>query len=260
MFKPTAPLLALALFTLVGCHATSDCCSDGTCEDTAKAESFSLFNGKDLTGWYPDVPDADKAKAEGKDIEPSFIVRDGMLVSKGKPLGHLISKKSYKNYRLVVEYRFPGKPGNCGVLVHTDGSRPRVLYNMFPASLEVQMQSGQAGDFWCIHEDIKVPNMEKRREGKPENWGGKQGQGRHIWNLTDGSEKPLGEWNTMQIECLGDKIRVWVNGDLVNDGYDCTADHGQISLQAEGAEVEFRKLEMTPIKELTPAKDLPKAE
>ena len=68
----------------------------------------------------------------------------------------------------------------------------------------------------------------------------------------------MGEWNTMIIECLGDKIRVWVNGDLVNDGYECTAKEGQISLQAEGAEVEFRKLELTPIKSLTAAKDLPK--
>ena len=155
-----------------------------------------------------------------------------------------------------MQYRFAGKPGNCGVLVHTDGKRPRVLYKMFPASLEVQMQHKAAGDFWCIHEDIKVPNMAERRNGPKEKWGGKQGQSRHIRNLTDDSEKPLGEWNTMIIECLGDKIRVWVNGDLVNDGYGCTAKSGQISLQAEGAEVEFRKLELTPIKKLTAAKAL----
>jgi hypothetical protein len=222
----------------------------------AKPKTVSLFNGKNLDGWYADVPKAD----DNPDIDPSFIVRDGKLVSMGVPRGHLITKKSYEDYRLEVQYRFPGKPGNCGVLVHTDGKRPRVLYDMFPASLEVQMQSGSAGDFWCIHEDIKVPNMAERRGGKPENWGGKQGQGRHIKNLTDGSENKLGEWNTMIIECLDDKIRVWVNGDLVNDGYDCTTSSGQIALQAEGAEVEFRKLELTPITELTPAKDLVEGE
>ncbi|MFN3168404.1 MAG: DUF1080 domain-containing protein [Phycisphaeraceae bacterium] len=222
----------------------------------AKPKTISLFDGKTLDGWYADVPKAD----DNPDIDPSFIVRDGNLVSMGVPRGHLITKASYKDYRLEVQYRFPGKPGNCGVLVHTDGKRPRVLYDMFPASLEVQMQSGSAGDFWCIHEDIKVPNMAERRGGKPDNWGGKQGQGRHIKNLTDGSEKKLGEWNTMIIECLGDKIRVWVNGDLVNDGYDCTASSGQISLQAEGAEVEFRKLVLTPISELTVAKNRPISE
>ncbi len=222
-------------------------------KEDAPVKAVSLFNGKNLEGWYPDVPEADKKP----DIRPSFIVRDGKLVSMGRPLGHLISKKSYKDYRLEVEYRFAGKPGNCGVLVHTDGKRPRVLYKMFPASLEVQMHHRAAGDFWCIDENIKVPNMEKRRRGPKENWGGKQGQSRHIRNLTDGSEKPLGEWNAMRIECLGDKIRVWVNGDLVNDGYECTASRGQISLQAEGAEVEFRKLLLTPIKKLTAAKNLP---
>jgi len=43
---------------------------------------------------------------------------------------------------------------------------------------------------------------------------------------------------------------VWVNGDLVNHGFDCTAKEGQIALQAEGSEVEFKKLLLTPITKL----------
>jgi hypothetical protein len=57
----------------------------------------------------------------------------------------------------------------------------------------------------------------------------------------------------MIIECLGSSIMVWVNGDLVNHGFDCTAKEGQIALQAEGSEVEFRKLLLTPISELSSA-------
>lgn len=57
----------------------------------------------------------------------------------------------------------------------------------------------------------------------------------------------LGDWNHMKIECLKNEIKVWVNGDLVNHGYNATADNGQIALQAEGSEVEFRKVELTPI-------------
>ena len=57
----------------------------------------------------------------------------------------------------------------------------------------------------------------------------------------------------MVIECLGTSVKVWVNGDLVNHGFDCTANKGQIALQAEGSEVEFRKVELTPIKALTDA-------
>lgn len=121
------------------------------------AQTTSLFNGKNLEGWHVDVPEMDD---DANEINP-FIIRDGMLVSLGTPAGHLISDAEYENYRLQIEYRFAAKPGNCGVLVHS--STPRALYKMFPKSLEVQMMHENAGDFWCIVEDITVPDMEKRR-------------------------------------------------------------------------------------------------
>lgn len=207
-------------------------------------EPAPLFNGKDLSGWTVDVPEAD----DNPEAPPSFIVRDGMLVSMGKPLGHLVTAAEYENFKLVVEYRFPGKGGNCGVLVHA--STPRELYDMFPKSIEVQMQSGHAGDFWCIGENIEVPDMEKRRPRREgQEYGGGIQDARRILNLTDDSEKPLGEWNVMEIVCKGDEIIVMVNGDLVNHGFKSTATKGKIALQAEGTEVEFRKLDLTPLKE-----------
>ena len=208
------------------------------------AKPKSLFSGKDLAGWHMDVPELDK----NPDGEKPFIVREGNLVSLGTPRWHLITDEAYENYRLEVEYRFSGKPGNCGVLVHA--SKPRAMSGMFPQSLEVQMNHEHAGDFWCIVEDITVPNMVERR-GPKETWGITAGKARRILNLTDGSEKPVGEWNKMTIECVGDEIKVWVNGDLVNHGSKCTASKGQIALQAEGSEVEFRKLELTPIEALS---------
>jgi hypothetical protein len=217
---------------------------ESNASSTADAKPKSLFNGTDLTGWHVDVPERDKTP----DAPATFIVRDRMLVSLGKPRGHLITDAQYENYRLVVEYRFAGMPGNCGVLVHA--STPRALSKMFPKSIECQMNHLHAGDFWCIVEDITVPDMVKRR-GPMENWGITEGKGRRILNLTDNSEKPAGEWNTMVIECVKDEIKVWVNGDLVNHGSKCTATKGQIALQAEGSEVEFRKLQLTPIVKLT---------
>jgi hypothetical protein len=201
-----------------------------------------LFNGNDLSNWEPDVPARDK----DPNAPASFVVRNGMLVSLGKPEGHLLTRATYRDYRLEAEYRFPGKPGNCGILVHA--SRPRALYKMFPQSIEVQMNSGDAGDFWCIQENIEVADMEKRRPRKAgEKWGGAEGDARRILNLTDGSEKPLGGWNTMVIEARGRSVTVWVNGDLVNNGVNATADHGKIAIQAEGAEVEFRRVEIGPL-------------
>lgn len=210
----------------------------------ASAQQKSLFDGKSFAGWHSDVP----AKDKDPNIAPSFIIRNGMLVSMGDPRGHLITDAVYQNYRLEVEYRFTGKPGNCGVLVHA--STPRALYGMFPKSLEVQMQHQDAGDFWCIEEDITVPDMEARR-GPKETWGVNGNKARRIKNLTDGTEKPLGEWNTMVIECYKNNVKVWVNGVLVNEGTNCTVDKGQIALQAEGAEVEFKKLLLKPIKKLS---------
>jgi hypothetical protein len=207
---------------------------------TPSPQSKSLFNGNDLSGWHIDIPEMDtNAMAKSP-----FLVRNGMLVSLGTPAGHLISDSTYQNYRLEVQYRFAATPGNCGVLVHA--STPRALYGMFPKSIEVQMMHKEAGDFWCIVEDIKVADMEKRR-GPRADWGITEGKGRRIRNLTDGSEKPPGEWNSMTIECRDHSIKVWINDDLVNDGYDCTANKGRIALQAEGSEVEFRKVVITEL-------------
>jgi len=207
----------------------------------------SLLPDEGLSGWHADVPAADNAAK----VAPSFVLRDGMLVSRGEPQGHLITDEVHKDYRLDIEYRFGAAPGNCGVLVHA--STPRALYGMFPASIEVQMHHENAGDFWCIGENIAVHDMASRRGGEPETWGGGPEDSRRILNLTDKSESPAGEWNRMVIECLGDKVRVWVNGDLVNDGFDCTAREGRIAIQAEGSEVEFRRLDSTPITELSAA-------
>jgi len=208
------------------------------------AQSYSLFNGKDLRGWHIDIPEMDTNAAA---INP-FIIRNGLLVSLGTPQGHLITDSVYQNFRLAVEYRFAAKPGNCGVLVFA--STPRALYKMFPKSIEVQLMNKNAGDFWCIVEDITVPDMETRR-GPKENWGITEGKERRVKNLTDSSENPVGEWNSMTVECFGNSIKVWVNGDLVNYGFNATASKGNIALQAEGSEVEFRKVVLTPITKLS---------
>ena len=207
-------------------------------------KTIPLFNGKDLNGWHIDVPEMDSVPS----AKSPFIVRKGMLVSLGTPQGHLITDKKYADFRLELEYRFAGEPGNCGVLVFA--STPRALYKMFPQSIEVQMMHEHAGDFWCIVEDISVENMVARRGPKDE-WGITEGKKRRILNLTDGSENKLGTWNSMTIECYHNEVMVWVNGDLVNHGFNATANSGQIALQAEGAEVEFRKVVLTPIKALS---------
>lgn len=198
-----------------------------------------LFNGRDLRGWHIDVPKMDTVAT----ATSPFIVRDGLLVSLGSPVGHIITDAVYKNYRLQIQYRFPVKAGNSGVLLHV--STPRIIYGVFPRSIEAQLQHLRAGDFNCMGEDISVPEMETRR-GPKNQWGTTPDKKYRIDHLVD-SERPIGEWNSMVIECLNNSIKIWVNSDLANDGSNCTAQKGQIALQSEGTEVEFRNIILTPI-------------
>jgi hypothetical protein len=191
---------------------------------------LALYNGRDLDTWYADLP-------SGAPKEAVWTIRDGILYCTGTPGGHLISDTAWKDYRLEVEWRWPpgSEGGNNGVLVHT--TELRVLGRHFPRSIEVQLASRNAGDFWVIGEDIRVPDMDTRREG------------RHIWNLNDDAEKPIGEWNHMVIHAKGDTLTVWVNDQLVNQGTDASVSGGRITLQSEGAPCQFRRVEIMPLPE-----------
>ena len=191
-------------------------------------DEVDLFNGKDLSGWTYVVRHP-KAK-----MSDTWSVQHGLLKCTGRPIGYIRTKGEYSNYRLTVEWRWPPgtKGGNNGVLVHT--STPGAL-GIWPKSIEVQLAHGNAGDFWVIGTTLMVPDIDKRRKGR-----------RHL-NLTDDSEKPIGEWNKMLIECRGDTIKVWVNGDLVNEATECSVTRGAICLQSEGAPIEFRTVKLQPL-------------
>lgn len=203
---------------------------------SAQGKTVQLFNGKDLSGWIPYLWDG-QAKAEDKNTPASAVwsVEDGILTCVGRPTGYIRTKDEYENYRLNVEWRWPEGTtrGNNGVLVHT--TTPNAL-GQWPKSIEVQLAFGDAGDFWVIGTTLEVPDVEKRRRDR-----------RHL-NLTDGSEKPAGEWNRMEIVAKGDEIIVHVNGTLVNHATKVSQTKGAVSLQSEGARIQFRKVELTPLK------------
>jgi len=201
----------------------------------AAAEPVQLFNGRDLTGWSPYLWD-NEAKKEDTATPPSAVwsVEDGVLICKGEPSGYIRTNDEFENYRLSLEWRWPAGTGggNNGVLVHT--TTPNAL-NKWPKSIEVQLYKDNAGDFWEIGTTVGVPNEETRQDGR-----------RHI-NLTDGSEKPIGEWNKMEILCQGEEIKVWVNGDFVNHATSSSDTRGAIALQSEGAVIHYRNVILTPL-------------
>ena len=102
-------LLAVVLFTIAsGIHwATSALAQEPQRSSLPEAivpnRVIQLFNGRDLSGWHADVPTKDTSP----ELPDSFIARDGMLVSLGRPRGHLLTDAVYRDYRLEVDTGFP---------------------------------------------------------------------------------------------------------------------------------------------------------
>ena len=194
----------------------------------AAEKSVELFNGRDLTGWtyHLDKPDIK--------MEDVWSVKDGVLACTGKPVGYLLTKKNdFEYYVLELEWRWPEKGGNNGALVHV--TKPGAL-GVWPQCLEVQIADQEAGDFWVIGTTLEIEKPEGRIKDR-----------RHI-NVSDGDEKPLGEWNKMEITCRGDEVLVKVNGKLVNHAKKLSQSKGAIGLQSEGTPIEYRNIKLTKLK------------
>ncbi len=183
----------------------------------------ALFDGKDLAGFVQFLPDhADPAK--------TWSVKDGVIRCTGTPAGYLRTEKTFKNYFLVVEWRWPEKPGNSGVLLHMQRED-----KVWPYSIESQLEHGNAGDFWFIDgAELKIDEARRNPDVK-----------RNIKHITD-AEKPAGEWNRYEITSIDGNVVLVVNGELVNYGRGAVPDEGHILLQSEGAPIEFRTVEITP--------------
>ncbi len=219
---------------IVTCLAVCDRLTDSATA-APKVKAVRLFNGKDLAGWTPMLWDGRNRKPDtATPVDRVWTVNDGILMCSGRPTGYLRSKATYENYKLEFEWRWsPGSNGgNSGVLVHT--TTPEAL-GQWPKSVEVQLFRRNAGDFWTIGTELDVENESERKKGR-----------RHL-NLTDDSEKEIGEWNRMVVTCQANEIVVHVNGDLVNSATNCTETKGAICFQAEGAAIHFRNIVLTPL-------------
>jgi hypothetical protein len=189
----------------------------------------SLFNGKDLAGWTAFVPDLAKDK---KDQSAPWTVKDGILICSGTPAGYIHTSADYTSFVLKLEWRFSPetkKAGNSGVLL-----RVQEPHKVWPKSIEAQLQSGSAGDFWCI-EEFPMKTDDARRKGR---------NTKHL----HAAENPVGEWNEYEIIVDGPSVTLRVNGDQVNSAAECQVIPGKIALQSEGAEIHFRNIRLSPIK------------
>ncbi|MBC8127036.1 MAG: DUF1080 domain-containing protein [Gloeobacteraceae cyanobacterium ES-bin-144] len=258
----------------------------------------SLWNGKDLTGWttwlakpHPSAVIADAAKNDsGEYAAPIGLNRDPLGVFRvvsedgqpairisGQVFGGMRSEKSFANYRLKLQFKWGEKkwpprekddiPRDSGLLYHAH-SEPGAEGRTWERSIEMQIQEHDVGDLYAIGSMIYVRS--KFRGGMPKPMYDYDPKG--AWNVfsqvpgMDGrcvknldAERPNGEWNDVEIVCLGPDCFHIVNGKVVMRLYGPTRidtptpqaiTAGSIIIQSEGAEVFYREIFLQPITEL----------
>jgi hypothetical protein len=183
--------------------------------------NIQLFNGKDLFNWsfYLKNPAVDPATV--------FTVQDGVIHIKGDPFGYMRTRDTYSDYKLHLEWRWPVEATNSGVFIHA-----QLPDTIWIKTFECQLKAGNAGDFVCMN----GTTMNEQKDNS-----------RVIKKLADSSEKPAGEWNTMEVTCKSNAIEVYVNGILQNKGTEISVNKGHICLQSEGKEIEFKNVFITKL-------------
>lgn len=238
---------------------------------------IKLFNGKNLDGCY--VWMRDTAYEDPRNI---FTVNDqGQLHISGDGYGGLITKQSYRDYHMVIEFKWgettwktrKDRARDSGVLFHCHGADGG-YGNTWQASIEAQIIEGGVGDFLVLTgKDPKtgetIPTsltaeITKDRDGE-KIWkkGGEKvtiSAGRINWLHRDVDwadkinyrgrqdvESEFGEWTRMDVICQGDHVLVKVNGVTVNEGFEVKPSQGRLLVQTELAEMFVRRWELWPL-------------
>jgi hypothetical protein len=208
------------------------CVTSYSAGQTALPSWQDLFNGKDLTGWVNinTAPD-------------TWKVRDGLLVSTGKPIGVMCSDKQYENFVLHIEWMHLEPGGNSGVFVWSDTETTPT--NPLPNGVEVQMleldwpklhtRNGVVPPIAYVHGEVWGV---ARVRTIPDNPRGERSMS--IENRALGR----GNWNTYDVVAVDGVIKLAVNGKFVNGIRGSTQKKGYLCLEAEGAEIHFRNIRL----------------
>jgi hypothetical protein len=218
-----------------------------------------LFNGQNLDGWYSYLP----SKGKNNDPEGVFRVENGMLHILGVPnnghreFGYVATEASYENYKLRFQYKWGSqkfaprqfRKRDSGVIYHFTGGD-----KVWPTGVEYQIQEGDTGDFWLIGGTKLQTTVETPHASAPryEQYGTTYTSrpGRFVRIMKDGTYDHYNDWNTVEITVQGNTATHTINGKVNNRAYKLFGPggspltQGKILLQAEGAEIFYRNIEI----------------
>lgn len=202
-----------------------------------------MFNGKDLTGWF------------NVNCHPStFYVKDGMIITTGKPTGYLRTEKQYENFIAEFEWMHlpeEGKVGNSGFFVWCDpipaigtgysrGIEVQVLVNLNWTDKKTgAVTASSHGDLFSIWGATCVPDRPH-----PQGWA------RCI--PSENRAKGEREWNHYRVEANDGLIKLAVNGKVVSGVSKCSPRKGYLALESEGSECRFRNLKIKELPSTNP--------
>ena len=267
---PASFAFLFLMLIFAGCHTVKSSRNNG---DNKNSKTIYLFNGKNLNGWYTFL------KVRGRDNDPKkvFTVADGLIRISGEEWGCITTYEEFSNYKLVFEFKWGSQTFNPrinnamdnGVLLHSQGVDGG-SQGIWMHSIECQIIEGGTGDFIVVGDGSA--NFAITSTVAPDKQGGsyifKPGgslatinSGRINWFARDPDwkdvkgfrgknniEKTAGEWNRVECIAEGDKISIFLNGALVNQAIHVKPSKGRIQIQSEGAEIFFRRVELTHLR------------
>jgi hypothetical protein len=182
-------------------------------------------------------------KTSTERIEPSKVYEftDGMIRMHGDNIGYLMTKKSYKNFELSLDYRWNmeekfhrgDSKKNSGVMYNIPVDSPD---NIWPKGIQFQIKENTTGDFIFLDRVTAKVNGELIEAGASV-----------VSPKFSSNEKSYGEWNTIVIQSFNGKITQYLNGKLVNECVEASSVEGKISLNYEGSPIDFRNIQLKNI-------------
>lgn len=254
----------------------------GEAEPLTPRETIRLFNGTNLAGFYSWLVDTRRADPRGVFRVANGVVHisgDGLgylATEREYREYHLIAEFKWGRTNWAWGGRV-GKARDSGIFLHAQGpdGNSHDGGGAFMAAIECQVMQGAVGDFLLIRGteadgSLIAPRVtfEAAPERDAEGWWTWQAGGRQQtlsrWGRVNWSGKSRawrdqldfrgprdvdsahGEWTRVECACAGGRIRVRVNGMLVNEVSQVFPDRGKILLQCEGSEIFFRRVELRP--------------